>query len=175
MLKGILILILGHWYFRFNLFGENGASWSVIYVDIDAHNRNRSIFETLLPRESPSKECDAAILSSISFPAFATHDNQLYMKAKDNIVSNLQGNWGFKRFRRDGLGCVLEPENMRYYNEGVTHTFEGIESEWPIFHAFMVIDGVFKNLEHQVDKHQRALKHLIKYTDRGGESINTLF
>lgn len=38
-----------------NLFGEKGASWSVIYVDIDAHNRNRSIFETLLPRESSSK------------------------------------------------------------------------------------------------------------------------
>lgn len=38
-----------------NLFGEKGASWSVIFVDIDAHNRNRSIFETLLPRESSSK------------------------------------------------------------------------------------------------------------------------
>lgn len=38
-----------------NLFGEKGASWSVVYVDIDAHNRNRSIFETLLPRESTSK------------------------------------------------------------------------------------------------------------------------
>lgn len=38
-----------------NLFGEKGASWSVVYVDIDAHNRNRSIFETLLPRESSSK------------------------------------------------------------------------------------------------------------------------
>lgn len=25
-----------------NLFGDRGASWSVIYVDIDAHNRNRS-------------------------------------------------------------------------------------------------------------------------------------
>jgi len=38
-----------------NLFGDKGASWSVVYVDIDAHNRNRSIFETLLPRESSSK------------------------------------------------------------------------------------------------------------------------
>ena len=38
-----------------NLFGDKGASWSVIFVDIDAHNRNRSIFETLLPRESSSK------------------------------------------------------------------------------------------------------------------------
>lgn len=38
-----------------NLFGDKGASWSVVYVDIDAHSRNRSIFETLLPRESSSK------------------------------------------------------------------------------------------------------------------------
>lgn len=40
-----------------NMFGEQGASWSVIYVDIDAHNRNRTIFETILPRESNSKVC----------------------------------------------------------------------------------------------------------------------
>jgi len=38
-----------------NLFGGQGASWSVIYVDIDAHNRNRTIFDTILPRESNSK------------------------------------------------------------------------------------------------------------------------
>ena len=38
-----------------NLFGEQGASWSVIYVDVDAHNRNRTIFESILPRESNSK------------------------------------------------------------------------------------------------------------------------
>lgn len=39
------------------MFGDQGASWSVIYVDIDAHNRNRTIFETILPRESNSKVC----------------------------------------------------------------------------------------------------------------------
>ncbi len=38
-----------------NLFGTAGASWSIVYVDIDAHNRNRTVFETLLPRESASK------------------------------------------------------------------------------------------------------------------------
>lgn len=40
-----------------NLFGEQGTSSSVIYVDIDAHNRNRTIFESILPRESNSKVC----------------------------------------------------------------------------------------------------------------------
>ena len=38
-----------------NLFGGHGASWSVNYGDIDAHNRNRTIFDTILPRESASK------------------------------------------------------------------------------------------------------------------------
>ena len=38
-----------------NLYGNKACSSSVVYADIDAHNRNRSIFETLLPRESPSK------------------------------------------------------------------------------------------------------------------------
>lgn len=45
-----------------NLFGEKGASWSVVYVDIDAHNRNRSIFETMLPRESSSKGVDSSLM-----------------------------------------------------------------------------------------------------------------
>lgn len=51
-----------------NLFGEKGASWSVVYVDIDAHNRNRSIFETMLPRESSSKGVDASLIPTLSFP-----------------------------------------------------------------------------------------------------------
>ena len=149
-----------------NMFGENGASWSVIYVDIDAHNRNRSIFETLLPRESASKEVDMALLLSISFPAFATHDPDLYTKTKSNIIGQLGGNWGFKRFCRDGQGCVLEPKDRKFYADGMTQKFEGLESEWPIFHAFMVIDGVFKNFDQQVEYHQSQLKRLIKYTDK---------
>lgn len=46
-----------------NLFGKQGASWSVIFVDYDAHNRNRTIFEGILPRESNSKVCVHKILS----------------------------------------------------------------------------------------------------------------
>ena len=39
----------------FNAYGQNGTSSSVIYVDIDGHDRNRTTFETMLPRESNSK------------------------------------------------------------------------------------------------------------------------
>lgn len=124
-----------------NLFGDKGASWSVVYVDIDAHNRNRSIFETMLPRESSSKanilwslfivlsHCwaeacyniyddfqgvDAALLPTISFPAFATHEEHLVHLTKTNIMRRLLGKYGFKRFSRDGYKCVLEDPNRRY-------------------------------------------------------------
>ena len=81
----------------FNLFGERGSNYSVVYVDIDAHNRNRNIFETLLPRESNTKQTDASLLATISFPAFATQNDQLYTKTKDRIVKHLiamaESNW----------------------------------------------------------------------------------
>lgn len=36
------------------LFLTQGCSWSVIFVDLDAHNRNRQTLCSLLPRESRS-------------------------------------------------------------------------------------------------------------------------
>ncbi|XP_022918689.1 probable phosphorylase b kinase regulatory subunit beta isoform X2 [Onthophagus taurus] len=141
-----------------NLFGEKGASWSVVYVDIDAHNRNRSIFETLCPRESSSKSVDSALLPTISFPAFATHEDVLYKECKHNIVKELKGNYGFKRFVRDGYKTVVEDSNKRYYGKGETTNFEHIECEWPLFFIFMIIDGVFKNLPDQIKKYQELLK-----------------
>lgn len=97
-----------------NLFGEKGASWSVVYVDIDAHNRNRSIFETMLPRESSSKGVDASLLPTLSFPAFASHEERLVEQTKTNVVNRLRGKHGFKRFSRDGYLSTLEDKTRRY-------------------------------------------------------------
>ena len=67
-------------------------------VDTDAHNRNREILETMLPRESPSRRFDAALLTSISFPAFALSSNsgtdghvgdRLYHETKKSVLRNL--------------------------------------------------------------------------------------
>ena len=57
-----------------NLFGNQGASWSVIYVDIDAHNRNRTIFDTILPRESNSKVSINLMLCILSELALVSLD-----------------------------------------------------------------------------------------------------
>ncbi|XP_065164610.1 probable phosphorylase b kinase regulatory subunit beta isoform X2 [Atheta coriaria] len=151
-----------------NLFGDKGASWSVIYVDIDAHNRNRSIFETMLPRESSSKEIDATLLTTISYPAFATHEDDLYAATKQNIINKLRGRYGFKRYSRDGYKTVLENKNKRYYNRGEIKNFENIECEWPIFYIFMIIDGVFRSLPEQIVEYQELLKPLI-FTDQNGD------
>ncbi|XP_013168313.1 PREDICTED: probable phosphorylase b kinase regulatory subunit beta isoform X2 [Papilio xuthus] len=153
-----------------NLFGDKGASWSVVYVDIDAHNRNRSIFETMLPRESSSKGVDAALLPTISFPAFATHEELLVQLTKNNILTRLQGRYGFKRFSRDGYKCALEDPNRRYYHEGELKEFEGIESEWPLFYVLMIIDGVFRTLPEQVEEYQKLLKSRI-YMDEYGDPV----
>ncbi|XP_034936041.1 probable phosphorylase b kinase regulatory subunit beta isoform X2 [Chelonus insularis] len=157
-----------------NLFGEKGASWSVIYVDIDAHNRNRSIFETMLPRESSSKSVDAALLSTISFPAFATHEEYLYTETKINVTRKLKGNYGFKRFSRDGYKTVIEDPKRRLYKSGEIKDFDKIECEWPLFYIFMIIDGVFKSLPEQIDEYTNLLKGRV-HKDAAGDPVIPMY
>lgn len=154
-----------------NLFGDAGAAWSVVYVDIDAHNRNRSIFETLLPRESSSKSVDSALLMTISFPAFATHEEHLYSQTKENITRYLKRDHGFIRFCRDGYKNVLEDSNRRYYEPGEIKKFDDIECEWPLFYILMIIDGVFKTNETQVEEYQKLLKTVIRLDNNGDPVI----
>lgn len=153
-----------------NLFGDKGASWSVVYVDIDAHSRNRSIFETLLPRESSSKNTDSSLLPTISFPCFATHDEHLYNRTKDKIVRKLQGTYGFKRFLRDGYGTAVEDTTRQYYEQGETKEFENIECEWPLFFLYMILDGIFKGNDEQIKKYRHLLHPRLK-VDRYGNAV----
>ena len=155
----------------FNVFGERGSNYSVIYVDIDAHNRNRSIFETLLPRESNTKLTDAALLSTISFPFFATQNQDLYSRTKETVIEHLEGEYGFKRFVGDGFGTQLEDHQRRYYHKGETLEFEKVENEWPIFYINMIIDGVFKNLPDQVKKYKELLKPRLTEGLKSGDPL----
>lgn len=61
---------------------------------------------------------DAALLSTISFPAFATHEEFLYNETKNNITRKLKGSYGFKRFSRDGYKTVIEDSKRRFYKSG---------------------------------------------------------
>ena len=63
---------------------------------------------SLLPRESSSKEIDAGLLTIISYPAFAVENPALIQETKDQIIDKLQGKYGCKRFLRDGYQTVKE-------------------------------------------------------------------
>ncbi|XP_053304909.1 phosphorylase b kinase regulatory subunit beta isoform X4 [Spea bombifrons] len=145
----------------FNLFGNQGCSWSVIFVDLDAHNRNRQTLCSLLPRESRSHNTDAALLTCISYPAFAVDDDALFHQALDKIVRKLKGKYGFKRFLRDGYRTALEDENRRYYKPAEIKLFDGIECEFPVFFIYMIIDGVFRGNSKQVKEYEEALDPLL--------------
>ncbi|NXB57452.1 KPBB kinase, partial [Struthidea cinerea] len=151
----------------FNLFGNQGCSWSVIFVDFDAHNRNRQTLCSLLPRESRSHNTDAALLPCLSYPAFALDDEVLFGQTLDKIMRKLKGKCGFKRFLRDGYRTALEDRTRRYYKPAEIKLFDGIECEFPLFFIFMIIDGVFRGNPTQVKEYQDLLDPLLQHTPEG--------
>lgn len=66
------------------------------------------LLQSMLPRESSSKEIDSGLLSVISFPAFAVDDPVLLAVTRDYIIDKLQGKYGCKRFLRDGYKTPKE-------------------------------------------------------------------
>ena len=60
-----------------DLFGVRGSSSSVIHVMSDEIQKCRAVLQNMLPRESLSKETDAALLTVIGYPAFAVDDRKL--------------------------------------------------------------------------------------------------
>uniref|UniRef100_A0A672QAG8 Phosphorylase b kinase regulatory subunit n=1 Tax=Sinocyclocheilus grahami TaxID=75366 RepID=A0A672QAG8_SINGR len=151
----------------FNLFGNQGCSWSVIFVDLDAHNRNRQTLCSLLPRESRSHNTDSALLHCISYPAFAVDDDALYSQTLDKIVRKLKGKYGFKRFLRDGYRTANEDKNRRHYKPAEMKLFDGIECEFPLFFIYMMIDGVFRGNPAQVKEYQELLEAVIFQSSEG--------
>ncbi len=63
---------------------------------------------SLLPRESSSKEIDAALLTIVGFPAFAVSDPCMAQETKEEVITKLLGNYGCKRFLRDGYQTAKE-------------------------------------------------------------------
>uniref|UniRef100_A0A0N4Z8A4 Phosphorylase b kinase regulatory subunit n=1 Tax=Parastrongyloides trichosuri TaxID=131310 RepID=A0A0N4Z8A4_PARTI len=134
MVKSALEAING-----FNVFGTNGSSSSVIYVDIDGHNRNRTTFETILPRESHSKNTDAALIATVGWPAFATHNLQFFDKTINKCLKHLEGKFGLKRFLRDGFKCEAEDITRKFYTDNETCKFDQVECQFPLFFAYLFL------------------------------------
>lgn len=127
-----------------NLFGVRGSQVSVIHVLPDEIARARMTLESLLPRESGSKEVDAALLSIIGFPAFAVERKDLVDRTRQNVVEKLQGRYGCKRFLRDGHQTVIEDVSRLHYEPGELKQFEHIECEWPLFFTYLLLDALFR-------------------------------
>ena len=148
-----------------DLFGVRGSQTSVIHVLPDEIARSRITLEYLLPRESGSKETDAALLSVIGFPAFAIEDAQLIERTKNVIVQKLEGRYGCKRFLRDGHQTVLEDTTRLHYDPWELQKFEHIECEWPLFFTYLMLDGLFRGDAEQVQNYQARLEGLLVERD----------
>jgi len=149
-----------------DLFGVRGGSEaSVIHVLQDEIARSRITLEYLLPRESSSKETDAALLSIIGFPAFAVEDAQLIERTRQKITDKLEGRYGCKRFLRDGHQTVLEDTSRLHYDPWELQKFENIECEWPLFFTYLMLDGLFRQDAEQVQNYQSRLEGLLVEQD----------
>lgn len=125
----------------FNLFGSRGSQESVLHVVPDNIAQANLTLVSMLPRESNTKETDAALLSVVGYPAFAVHDAALADRVRSEVVRLLEGRYGLKRFLRDGHQTVLEDEGRLHYEEEELRRFAHVESEWPLFFAYLLLDS----------------------------------
>lgn len=144
----------------FNLFGSRGDQASVIHVLPDEITRMALTLTSLLPRESASKEVDAATLSVIGFPAFAVEDTNLVERTRQKIVARLEGRYGCKRFLRDGHQTVLEDTTRLHYEPWELKQFEHIECEWPLFFCYLLLDGLFRGNPSEAQDYLARLRGL---------------
>lgn len=150
---------------NFNLFGSDGGEGSVIRIVEDEIAYARAALESLLPRESGSKEVDAALLSIVGFPAFAIEDKKLADQTRNDVISKLKGRYGCKRFLLDGHQTVLEDTNRLHYEAEELKRFEHIESEWPLFITYLLLDEIFAGNQGKADEYQNLLESLLVERD----------
>ncbi|XP_076810567.1 phosphorylase b kinase regulatory subunit alpha, liver isoform-like isoform X2 [Clavelina lepadiformis] len=148
-----------------NLFGPSGGPQSVIHVTPDEKALCQAILQSMLPRESNSKEVDAGLLSVIGYPAFAVNDQSLVDETKQSVVNKLQGKYGCRRFLRDGYKTALEDSSRLHYELAELKVFEHIECEWPVFWTYLVLDGIFLDNKQQVIEYLDALGEILVLED----------
>ena len=76
-----------------DLFGVHGDGSRRILIPQGALVRLRRALESLLPRESASKEADSACLSVVGYPAWAVDDADLVARTLRRIRRELGGLW----------------------------------------------------------------------------------
>ncbi|XP_035230841.1 probable phosphorylase b kinase regulatory subunit alpha isoform X3 [Stegodyphus dumicola] len=144
-----------------DLFGGRGGPSSVIHVLADEAQKCHAVLQSMLPRESNSKEVDAALLSVIGFPAFAVENPELIKLTRDTIEEKLRGRYGCRRFLRDGYKTAKEDSKRLYYEPWELKVFENIECEWPLFFCYFIIDACFRGDRETVEEFSDALDSIL--------------
>lgn len=150
-----------------DLFGARGGPTSVIHVLADEAQKCQAVLQSMLPRESNSKEVDSSLMAVISFPAFAVDDPLLIKTTRSTIQSKLQGPFGCKRFLRDGYKTAKEDPSRLYYEPWELKVFEKIECEWPLFFCYFILDHCFQGDEDAIKEYSERLEKLLVTTEDG--------
>ncbi|XP_015608524.1 probable phosphorylase b kinase regulatory subunit alpha isoform X2 [Cephus cinctus] len=158
-----------------DLFGARGGPTSVIHVLADEAQKCQAVLQSMLPRESNSKELDSGLLSIISFPAFAVDEPNLIQLTREAIIKKLQGRYGFKRFLRDGYRTPKEDPNRLYYEPWELRMFENIECEWPLFFCYLILDYCFQGNKEAVTEYTKHLEDIMIRTDDGIKLVPELY
>ncbi|XP_025263089.1 probable phosphorylase b kinase regulatory subunit alpha isoform X2 [Camponotus floridanus] len=158
-----------------DLFGARGGPTSVIHVLADEAQKCQAVLQSMLPRESNSKELDSGLLSIISFPAFAVDESNLIHETRDAITKKLQGRYGCKRFLRDGYKTPKEDANRLYYEPWELRMFENIECEWPLFFCYLILDYCFQGNKEAVEMYTKQLEEVMIKTDDGMKLVPELY
>lgn len=147
-----------------DLFGD-GSKGSVIHVLPDQIEQCNAVLTSMLPRESFSKETDSALLTVISYPAFAVEDQHLIQETRETITEQMLGRYGCRRFLRDGYKTPLEDPTRLYYNNSELQQFEDIECEWPLFICYLMLDAMFARDDAMVEQYWRIMEDIVIVKD----------
>lgn len=158
-----------------DLFGGKGGPFSVIHVLADEAQKCNAVLQSMLPRESNSKEVDAALLSVIGYPAFSVDDPELIAQTRKSILQKLKGKYGCKRFLRDGYKTAKEDPSRLYYESWELQHFENIECEWPLFLCYLVIDACFRGERLEVEEYSDALEQVLLRTEDGLKLVPEMY
>lgn len=158
-----------------DLFGARGGPASVIHVLADEAHKCQAVLQSMLPRESNSKELDSGLLSIIGFPAFAVDDPNLIKITRDTIVNKLGGRFGCKRFLRDGYKTPREDPSRLYYERWELRMFENIECDWPLFFAYLALFHEFEGDRHIANEYTSKLEEIMVRTDDGMRLVPEMY
>mgnify|MGYP001184184325 CR=1 FL=1 len=153
----------------FDLYGPHGDGSERLLIPQGALVRMRRALQNLLPRESASKEADSACLSIVGYPAWSVDDAQLRQRTTRRIRRELAGNYGYKRFLREGHQSAIEDSSRLHYEPEELAEFEHIESEWPLFMAYELVTACFEERWDDAKDWLRQLKPLA--IERDGQAL----